>query len=91
MLMQNHIYSYSINVGEYRRGHQKWQSRETDNSGYRRRRQTKQKHNTICVGNHYTQINVNTVNKTRALLQTNGGGKDEPNIGNLFIFKEVEF
>ena len=29
------------------------QSRETDNIGYTRRRQTKQKHNTICVGHHY--------------------------------------
>ena len=27
----------------------------------------------------YTQTNINTVNKTRALLQTTGG-KDEPNI-----------
>jgi len=26
------------------------QSRETDNIGYTRQRQTKQKHNTICVG-----------------------------------------
>jgi len=34
------------------------QSRET------RRRQTKQKHNTICVGHHYTQTNTNNVNKT---------------------------
>jgi hypothetical protein len=29
-----------------------------------RRRQTKQKHNTICVGHHYAQINTNNVNKT---------------------------
>ena len=34
---------------------------------------TKQKHNTICVGNHYTQTNKNNVNKTWALLQTTGG------------------
>jgi len=34
------------------------QSRETDNIGYTRRRQTKQKHNTICVGHHYTQTNT---------------------------------
>ena len=37
------------------------------------------KHNTICVGHHYTQVNTNNVNRTRTLLQTNGG-KDEPNI-----------
>jgi len=31
------------------------------------------KHNTICVGHHYMQSNINNVNKTRALLQTTGG------------------
>ena len=31
------------------------QSRETDHIGYTRRRQTKQKHNTIYVRYHYTQ------------------------------------
>ena len=31
---------------------------------------TKQKLNTICVGNHYTQTNTNNVNKAKALLQT---------------------
>jgi hypothetical protein len=56
-----------------------WQPRETDNIEYTRRRQTKQKHNTICVGHHCTQTNANNVNKTRALLQTTGG-KDELNI-----------
>jgi hypothetical protein len=50
-----------------------------DNIGYTRRRQTKQKHNTIYVGHHYTQTNTNNVNKTCLLLQTTGG-KDEPNI-----------
>jgi outer membrane protein W len=33
------------------------QSRETDNIGYTRRRQIKQKHNTICVRHHYAQAN----------------------------------
>jgi len=28
---------------------------KTGNIGYTRRRQAKQKHNTICVGHHYTQ------------------------------------
>ena len=28
------------------------------------RRQTKQKHDTICVEHHYTQTNTNNVNKT---------------------------
>ena len=40
-----------------------------------RRRQTKQ---TICVGHHHTQTDINNVNKTRALLQTTES-KEEPN------------
>jgi hypothetical protein len=36
-----------------------------------RRRKTKQKHNTICVGHHYTHTNTNNVNKTSSLLQIN--------------------
>ena len=42
------------------------QSRETGSTGYARRRQTKQKHITICVGDHghYSQANTNDVNKT---------------------------
>ena len=55
------------------------QSRETGNIGCTRGRQTKQKHNTICVGHHYTETNTNNVNKTWNLLQTTGC-KDEPNI-----------
>jgi hypothetical protein len=31
------------------------QPRETGNIWYPRRRKTKQKHNTLCVGHHYTQ------------------------------------
>ena len=42
---------------------QKVQSRDTGNMGYTRRRHTKEKHNTICVGHHYAQINTNNVNK----------------------------
>jgi hypothetical protein len=42
------------------------QSRETGNIhvGHTRRRKTKQKHNTICVGHHCMQTNTNNVNKT---------------------------
>ena len=58
---------------------QNWYSKETGNIGYRRRRQTKQKHNTICGRHHYAQTNTNNVNKTWALLQTTRG-KDNPNI-----------
>ena len=40
------------------------QSRETGNIGYTRRRQTKQKHNTICVGHHYIkQTHTQNINK----------------------------
>ena len=42
-------------------------------------RQTKQKHNTIYVGHHYTQTNTNNVIKTCTILQTTGG-KDETKI-----------
>jgi len=44
----------SINVREYRRGNQNGQSRETGNIGYTRRRKSKQKHDTLYVGQHYT-------------------------------------
>ena len=56
------------------------QFRETGNIGYTSRGQTKQNHNTIYVGHHYTQANTNKVNKIWALLQTPGAVKDEPNI-----------
>ena len=53
--------------------------RETGNIRYTRRRKTKQKHSTICVGHHYAQTNTNKVNKMWSFLQTIGG-KDESNI-----------
>ena len=37
------------------------QSRETGNIWYTKRRQTKQKHNTICVGHHYAQTSESEV------------------------------
>ena len=40
------------------------QSSETGKIGYTRRRKAKLKHNTICVGHHYTKTNTNNVNKT---------------------------
>jgi hypothetical protein len=36
---------------------------ETVNIGYTRRRQTKQEHNTICVGHHFMQTNTNNVKR----------------------------
>ena len=68
-----------INVREYRRGNQKRTIREAFNTDHTRRRKTKQKHNTICVGHHYWQANTNNVNKTWALPQTTVG-KDALNI-----------
>ena len=41
------------------------QSRETGSIKYTKRRQAKQKHNTICVEHHYAQRNTNNVNKPR--------------------------
>ena len=40
------------------------QSRDTGNIWYTKqgRRQTKQKHNTICVGHHYAQTTTNNIN-----------------------------
>ena len=55
----------SVNVRECRRGKQNGQSRETGKREYTRRRKTKQKHSTICVGHHYAQTN-----KTYTILQT---------------------
>ena len=37
---------------------------------YARRRKTKQRQNTICVGHHYAQANTNNVNKTRHTLDS---------------------
>jgi hypothetical protein len=52
-----------IKVREYRRDNKNGQSRETGNKGYTKRRQAKEKHNTICVGHHSTQTNTDNVNK----------------------------
>jgi hypothetical protein len=49
-----------------------------------RRRQTEQRHNTICVGHRHMQTNINNVNEIKALLQT-ARGKNEQNI--VFIWK----
>ena len=53
----------TINIREYRRGIKKGQSRETGNTWYTRRRKSKQKHNTICVGHHYRQTNTHNTTK----------------------------
>ena len=37
-----------------------------------RRKQTKQKHNTTCVGHRYAQASTHNVNTTWALIQTTG-------------------
>ena len=49
-----------INIRKYRRAVKNGQSRETGNIRYTRLRKTKQKHNTICVGHHYSQPITNT-------------------------------
>ena len=55
------------------------QYRNTGNIGYTKQRKTKQRHHTIWVELHSTQLNTNNLNMTRTLPQTTGG-KDEPNI-----------
>jgi len=45
----------SINIRETEVAIKNGQSRSTGNLGYTRRRNSKQKHNTICVEHHYTQ------------------------------------
>ena len=42
---------HTLNVREYRRGNQKCKNLDT------------QKHNTTCVGHHYTEANINNVNR----------------------------
>ena len=89
----NKCLDINVKVREYRRAikhgqsretgnieYTRRQSRETGNIEYTRRRQTKQEHNTICVGQHYRQTHINSVNKKCTLLQTSEG-KDELNIG----------
>jgi ferredoxin-like protein FixX len=58
---ENGQISKKLNVREYRRDNQK---RIIQRNWYTRQRKTKQKHNTICVGQHYTQTNTNKVIKT---------------------------
>jgi hypothetical protein len=52
------------NIGPLQNG----QSRETDNIGYTKQRNTKQKRNTICVGHHYTQTTKTNVNKQTTVV-----------------------
>jgi hypothetical protein len=39
-------------------------NKKTTTNKTKRRKKINQKHNTICVGHHYTQTNTNNVNKT---------------------------
>ena len=50
----------------------KWTIQRTWQQRVHKTKANKTKHNTICVGHHYVQTKTNNVNKTRALLQTNG-------------------
>ena len=68
------------------------QSSEIGNIVYTRRRQTKQKHNTISAEHQYTQTNTNNANKTCALLQTTGnrnGHHHRVNYPNEFKHMEI--
>ena len=81
-------HKWILNVREYQMGnqskmdnHEKLATQRAQCSG---RRQTEQRHNTICIGHRYMQTNINNVNEIRALLQT-ARGKNEQNI--VFIWK----
>jgi hypothetical protein len=52
-----------VNVTEYRRSNQKWQSKETGNIGYTRPRKEEKPQNIICVRHCYAQTNTSNVNK----------------------------
>ena len=66
-------YTFENTEGAIKKG----QSTETGNIEVIRI--SKQKHNTICLGQHYAQTNTNNGYKTCSVLQTTGG-TDEPNI-----------
>ena len=51
------------------------QSRETGNVGHKRRRKTKQKHNTIRAGHHQAQANTKQITQTRHESPTNNWRK----------------
>ena len=57
------VRSSEINIREYRRSNQKRTiQRNWQHVAHIRRRKTKQKHNTICIGHHYERkINTNNV------------------------------
>jgi hypothetical protein len=52
MLCRSPLHTLEINNGH---------SREADSIAYTRWRKTNQRHNTICVGHHYTQANTNVM------------------------------
>jgi hypothetical protein len=54
----------TIDVREYRRSNQRWTIQRNWQHRAQKTKQNKQKHNTICVGNHYTKTNTNNVNNT---------------------------
>jgi hypothetical protein len=60
MLAKDSFFPFGLNKRAriYRSGNRNEQSRETGNIGYTRRRQTKQTHNTICVGHKSPQTNT---------------------------------
>jgi hypothetical protein len=53
-----------LNVREYQRAIQKWQSREADNFGYTIRNKTKQKHNAMYVEHHNAHTHTHTHSHT---------------------------
>ena len=55
------------------------EEKQNNNTGYTKRRKTKQQHNTVCVGHHYTQTNTNNINNiNKTMNKQTTRGKDEP-------------
>ena len=76
MLRTNVNAGFTVNKQRIQKGQSKMDNPEKVAT---RRRRANKRHITICVGHHYSQTNINDINKIGALLQTTGG-KGELNI-----------
>ena len=75
----NLLFSFNINIREYIKGKKKIENPEKLAAMVHKTTKNKEKHNTICVGQHFKQTKTDDVNKTWAFPQATGG-KYEPYI-----------
>jgi len=56
-----------MNVKEYRRGNHKWTIQRNWQHGVYKtgKKETKQKHNTLCVGHHYAKTNTYNIKQSK--------------------------